>query len=130
MWWLWWLWFGHLCSETCLCRYECTVHLVMGAMSLWTGPRKVYPSSQLSRPTAGTCRCGNTATSPTVDELNHVIDHRHLSLHTTGMQQPVHNSTSCTVGLQLGKLCGEDHENLHLRHDRDDDELHCGTRLS
>ena len=44
------------------------------------------------------------------------------------------NATTCTANvdhlvnvLQLGKLCGEtDHENLHLRHERDDDELHCG----
>ena len=28
---------------------------------------KIYPSSQLSRPTAGTCRCGNTATSTTTE---------------------------------------------------------------
>ena len=46
----------------------------MAAVSLWTrppalhlcaGPQKIYPTSQLSRPTAATCRCGTTATSTT-----------------------------------------------------------------
>ena len=86
------------------------MHLIMGVMSLWTrlpGSVPVYrapkslPLIQLSRPTAGACRCGNTATSPNVDERNHVIDHRHLSLHTTGMQQRVQNTTSSTVGARL-----------------------------
>ena len=89
--------------------------------------------------------CMITRTSIAVDELRHVIDHRHLSLHKTGMQQPVQSSTSCNSGssavsstsalencwtcttnvdhlvnvLQLENLCGKtDHGNLHLRHDR------------
>ena len=70
------------------------MHLIMGAVSLWTrlpalylctGPLKIYSTSQLSRPTAGTCRCDTTATSTNVDELHEDIDHGRLSLHTTGV---------------------------------------------
>ena len=42
--------------------------------------------------------CMITRTSTTIDELRHVIDHRQLSLHATGMQQLVQNSTSCNCG--------------------------------
>ena len=50
---------------------EC-LHLIMGAVCLWTrlpalylctGPQKVYPTYQLSGPTAGSHRCMSTATS-------------------------------------------------------------------
>ena len=55
------------------------MHLIMEALSLWTrppalyvctGPQKIYPSSQLSRPTAGSHRCLSTATSTTAQELH------------------------------------------------------------
>ena len=46
---------------------------------------KMYPSFQLLRPTAGTGRCGITATSTHVEELHENINHGHLSLHTTGV---------------------------------------------
>ena len=61
-------------------------HLIMGAVSLCTrlpalylctGLQKVYPASELSRPTAGPHRCMSTLTSTTAQEL-HL---RHLSLH-------------------------------------------------
>ena len=81
-----------------------------GAVSLWTrplalhmcaGPKKIYPSFQLLRPTAGTGRCGITATSTQVDELHEDIDHMQLSLHTTGLQQPVLSSRAATVGAPM-----------------------------
>ena len=43
--------------------------------------------------------CMITGTSITVDELRHMsYIIRHLSLHTTGMQQPVQNVTRCNSG--------------------------------
>ena len=78
----------------------------MGAVSLWTRlpplylctrPQKIYPSSQLSRPTAGTCRCGNTATSTNVDELRHVTDNTPVVAHKRHATT-VQNSTSCNCG--------------------------------
>ena len=88
-----------------------------------------------------------------VDELRHIIDHPHLSLHTTGMQQPVQSSTRCNCGSsavsstsalenwtcttdiehlvnvpQLGNLYGKtDHGNLDLRHDRGVDDISAKT---
>ena len=57
---------------------------------------KVYPASQLSRPTAGPHRCMNTATSTTMEEL-HL---RHLLLHTNGhVNNSVQASTSCNCGI-------------------------------
>ena len=38
-----------LCSETCLCRYERTMHLIMGAMSLAQVHREFAPLEQSAR---------------------------------------------------------------------------------
>ena len=60
VWWLWWLWCRQDVTTKCLSMTPHEMHLIMGAVSLWTrlpalylctGPSKVYPSSQLSRPT-------------------------------------------------------------------------------
>ena len=67
-------------------------------MSLTICHNSPAPSSQLSRPTAGTCRCGNTATSPTVDELHHVIDNTAPVVAHNGYATTVHNSTNCNCG--------------------------------
>ena len=51
----------------CLSIYAHEMHLIMGAVSrpctYVHGPKKTYPSFQRLRPTAGTGRCGITATS-------------------------------------------------------------------
>ena len=98
-----------MCSTRVSLHPSRQLQLIMGTVSMWTrppalhlcaGPKKIYPSSQLSRPTAGTCRCGTTATSTNVDELH--AGHRplgDLSLHTTGFcNDQVQNSTSCKCG--------------------------------
>ena len=61
-----------VCSTRVSLHPSRQLHPIMGAVSLWTrppalhlcaGPQKIYPTSQLSRSTAATCRCGTTATS-------------------------------------------------------------------
>ena len=96
--------------------------------------------------------CMITGTTKAVDELRHVIDHRHsVVAHQRACQQPGPKFNelqlwelgclprlrttcwTCTTNvdhlinvLQLENLCGKrDHGNLCLRHDRDDDEQHC-----
>ena len=59
--------------------------------------QKIYPTSQLAGPTAGTCRCGKTATSTNVDELRHVIDNTPV-VAQNGHATTVQNSTSCNCG--------------------------------
>ena len=92
--WLWWRWCGPVCMTNMSLHASQPMHQIMGAVSLWTrlpalylgtGPKKNDPSFQLLRPTAGTGRCGITATSTHVEELHENIDHGHLSLHTTGV---------------------------------------------
>ena len=98
--------------------------------------------------------CMITGTFITVDELRHDIDQGTCCCTQRASQRPCpKSSTRCNSGssavfstsapencrtctnevehlinvLQLENLCGKrDHGNLHLRHDRDDDEQNCG----
>ena len=102
VWWWWWSRRDVYDMSLTICHNSCApnfgshipVDTVPGHALVCAGPKKVYPS----RPTAGTCRCANTTTCTTVDELRHIIDNiapvvAH-NVHATTVQ----NSTSCNCG--------------------------------
>ena len=117
----------------CLSIYAHEMHLIMEAVSLWTRPpalhlcagplKKNYPSFQLLRPTAGTGRCGITATSTTVDELREDIHHGICRCTQRACNDTCTTDVDHLVNvLQLENL--NDHGNRPVRNDRDvNDEL-------
>ena len=119
------------------------------ALCLCTGPYK-----HIRRHSSRLCMI--TGTSKTIDERRHVIDHTApVVAQRRACATPVSMQKGATVGdrLSLPRLHSKtarparpttttlsmysywrisvgDQGKLHLRHDRDDDELHCGSRLS
>ena len=72
-----------------------------GSRDLRTGPSKIPTSSQLSRPTAGNCRCGTTATSTNVDDLRQDIDHGNCRCTQRACNDRSRVHQASTVGARL-----------------------------
>ena len=42
VWWWWWWWCGPVCNDACLSMTTHEMHLIMGAVSLWTRPPALH----------------------------------------------------------------------------------------